>query len=105
MNMFKLNRIAGTASLVCMMALSPLPAFAAGNGQQLYLRHCAGCHGESGLGQMKGAPSLVSFDVFNRQDAALIDVIRSGRSMMPSFLGILNDREIRDVINHLRTLR
>jgi len=105
MNIFKPSLVAGAASLACLLALSPLQAFAAGNGQQLYQRNCASCHGENGLGQMKGVPKLSGFDVFSQPDQPLIEVIRSGRNTMPSFLGILNDREIREVIRYIRTLR
>jgi mono/diheme cytochrome c family protein len=104
MSIFKLSKVAA-ASVACLLALSTQTVLAAGNGQQLYQKNCASCHGANGLGQMKGVPNLASFDVFSKPDQPLIEVIRSGRNTMPSFLGILNDREIRDVISYVRTLR
>jgi len=94
-----------------MLAFLPVSVFAAPvfaadpiNGQKIYLMHCAGCHGQNGISDMPQAPNLARYEIFTKADQALIDTIRSGRNMMPAFLGILNDHEIRDVISYVRTL-
>jgi cytochrome c6 len=84
-----------------------IAAFAAntGNGQRLYAVHCAGCHGMDGISVMPQAQNLARFDLYTQPDQNLIDVIRSGRNMMPSYLGILKENDILDVVSFLRTLR
>ena len=86
--------------------MQPQLAFAAGgnSGQQLYLAHCAGCHGINGISVMPQAKNFSRMELARREDQSLIDIIRSGREMMPAYFGILNDGEILNVINYLRTL-
>jgi len=38
-------------------------------------------------------------------DSVLLTSIKSGKAIMPSYRGALNDNEILDVIAYLRTLR
>ena len=94
--------LAGSA----LLAALPQSASAAGtdNGQQLYLAHCAGCHGANGISVIPGAKNFSRAEHVAQPDQSLIDIIRSGRNMMPAYLGILNDREILSVINYIRTL-
>jgi cytochrome c6 len=89
-----------------LLALLPLSVYAAdpGNGQRIYLVNCAGCHGQDGISEMPQAPNLARYDIFTKPDPVLIGTIRSGRNMMPSFLGVLSDQEMRDVISYVRTL-
>ena len=84
----------------------PQPTLAAGldKGQQLYSTHCAGCHGNNGISIMPGAPNFSRAQLLTQSDESLIDLVSSGRNMMPAFLGILNDREILSVINYVRNL-
>ncbi|MES1981634.1 MAG: cytochrome c [Pseudomonadota bacterium] len=98
---------------VCMglLAISPLPVLAApgfaadpGNGQRVYMMNCSGCHGQNGISDMPQAPNLARYEVFTKPDQVLINTIRSGRNMMPAFLGVLNDQQMRDVISYVRTL-
>jgi len=90
-----------------LLTMLPMSAFAVdtANGQRLYSMNCAGCHGMAGVSVMKQAPNLASFEVFTQQDKDLLDVIRTGRNMMPPYLGILKQNEMLDVISYLRTLR
>lgn len=90
-----------------LFVLFPFEAFAAdaGNGQKLYMTHCAGCHGSNGISVMPEAPNLASFELFNKPDQDLIDMMLSGSDRMPPYMGILNEGEILDVISYLRTLR
>lgn len=82
------------------------PALAAGvdNGQQLYLTHCAGCHGIDGISAIPEAKNFSRANFLAQPDQDLIDIISSGRNTMPAYLGILNDREILDIINYLRRM-
>ncbi|MDO8413591.1 MAG: c-type cytochrome [Gallionellaceae bacterium] len=81
-------------------------AFAADldKGKTLYLAHCSGCHGEKGFSIMPQAPNFARGESLAQPDPVLMDAIRSGSDTRPPFLGILNDREILDVISYVRTL-
>lgn len=73
-------------------------------GRTLYTTHCAICHGESGTPVMPGAPNFRRMESLMRPDMQLMTAIREGKGAMPGYFGILREREILDVIAHLRTL-
>lgn len=109
-NSYRITRIVGLAlasiHFAALLAL-PLPAVAAGlsnNGQQLYLVHCAGCHGTYGVSAIPDARNFSRVELMAQPDQNLLDLIRSGRNMMPGYLGILSDQDIMSIINHIRTL-
>ncbi len=81
-------------------------AFAAdtANGSKLYRTHCASCHGERGEGAMPGSPNFRRGNALLVPDGVLLERIKRGRNGMPGYFGILKEREILDVIAHLRTL-
>jgi len=107
------DRTARTARLVSLLvrigllAMLPISAFAANvsNGQRLYAVHCAGCHGMDGVSVMPQAQNLARFELFTQPDQNLVDVIRTGRNLMPPYLGILKETDIIDVVSYLRTFR
>ena len=103
----KTPRLALTSTLlVALQFLSP-QVYAAGsnpNGQQLYMIHCSGCHGAFGISVVPDAKNFSRFDLITQPDQSLLELIRSGRNMMPGYMGILNDQEITSIINHIRTL-
>ena len=74
-------------------------------GADLYQRHCANCHGGSGRPVMPTAPDFARPGALLRPDPQLLDAIRTGRGAMPAYQGVLRDREILDIVAHLRTLR
>lgn len=112
MSMTTSNRIARAVRLVqflvypALLVMLPQSVSAAGlnSGQQLYMAHCAGCHGMNGISVIPQAKDFSKAKLLAQPDQDLIDIIRTGRNMMPSYLGIISDREIIDVINYLRTL-
>jgi len=73
-------------------------------GGNLYAAHCAACHGASGVSVMPGAPSFARNERLLQPDMTLLATIKAGKNIMPSFQGILSDRDILDIIAHLRTL-
>lgn len=73
-------------------------------GRALYSTHCAICHGESGSPVMPGAPDFRRMESLMRPDMQLMTAIRNGKGAMPGYFGILREREILDVVAHLRTL-
>ena len=74
------------------------------NGRQVYMAHCAGCHGINGISVIPQAKDFSRAKLLTQPDQNLIDIITSGRNMMPAYIGVLRDREISDVITYLRTL-
>ena len=91
----------------CAGVLFALPACAADviNGAQIYARHCAACHGPTGVSVMAGTPHLARGERMMQSDQALLASLKAGRNVKPAYLGILTDREILDVIAYSRTLR
>ena len=90
----------------------------AAEGKKLYTTYCSSCHGETGKGDGMAAGSLpvkpadhTSGAAMNQlNDKFLLDIISKGgvavgkSSFMPSWGGALNDKQIRDVVAHIRTL-
>ena len=93
--------------LAASLAMLPTMALAVDlvNGKNLYLIHCSGCHGEKGNSVNPEAPNFARGERLFQSDDALIDVVRSGRESMPAYMGILQDREILDVISYAKTLQ
>jgi mono/diheme cytochrome c family protein len=85
----------------------PLVASAADvvQGATLYRQHCAGCHGGNGRPVMPMAPDFTRPASLLKPDLALLAAIRTGRGAMPAYQGQLRDRDILDIVAHLRTLR
>jgi len=74
------------------------------NGGRLYSLHCVSCHGPNGVPTMVGAPDFKRSQVLLRPDAQLTQSLKRGRGAMPAYLGIMNERELLDVVAYLRTL-
>ena len=72
-------------------------------GSSLYSTHCASCHGASGISVTSGTPNITQSGSMLRSDAMLLRAIKDGKKAMPAYMGILSDREILDVIAHMRT--
>jgi cytochrome c6 len=92
------------ALAILAVCCSPGHAADTGKGGQLYAKHCASCHGSSGVPVMPGIPNFTQPQAMMRSDAALATVIRNGRMTMPGYRGLLKDSEVYDVIAYMRTL-
>ncbi|MFO0708851.1 MAG: cytochrome c [Sandaracinus sp.] len=82
-----------------------------GAGEALYVMHCSGCHGRSGLGDGTQAPpmarvsSLVDPAVQARSDEELARIVAQGQGgFMPAFGEQLAPTGIAAIVRHLRTL-
>jgi len=73
-------------------------------GGQIYSTYCTGCHGQSGVSMMPGAPNFATQERMMQPDAVLLANIKAGRNAMPAFQGIVSDSDIMNVIAFLRTL-
>jgi cytochrome c6 len=93
------------ATLTGLLAGSPAVAADPQRGAELYRSHCLGCHGAGGKPVLPGAPDFSQPMALLKPDTALLASIRQGRGAMPSYAGLLRDREILDLVSHLRTFR
>ncbi len=74
------------------------------NGQQIYRKHCAGCHGSRGIAAMVGAADFARGEGLLQSDFDLLARIKAGKNACPAYLGILKEQQIFDVIAYIRTL-
>lgn len=79
-------------------------------GTALYQGHCQTCHGEDGEGDYGVAPTLVDTASITGEepDSAIMAVLqgfdpRDRWGAMPSFAYALQNQEIADIVNHIRT--
>lgn len=82
------------------------------HGEELYLRHCAACHGATGTGDgyagLNPPPAdLGSAKVQTQLAPQLIKTVHEGRpnTAMGAWKHMLSDQEIEEVVAHLRTFR
>ena len=78
-------------------------------GKTLFVKHCAGCHGDRGKGDgyaLLGADpaNLTSPATKKKSDAVLLNTIHEGKSSMPSWNVRLSEQDSRDVLAYIRTL-
>ncbi|MFO1327720.1 MAG: cytochrome c [Rubrivivax sp.] len=90
------------AALLC-----GLPALASDplRGSDLWSVHCQNCHGARGRPALPAAPDLSQPQSLFKPDLMLLASIRNGRGAMPAFQGLLRDRDILDIVAHMRTFR
>jgi cytochrome c6 len=74
-------------------------------GADLYRQHCSACHGAGGKPVLPTAPDFTRPTALLKPDLALMASIRQGRGAMPAYDGVLRERDILDIVAHLRTLR
>lgn len=78
-------------------------------GKRLFVKHCAGCHGPDGKGdgyKLLGPDpaNLTAPATRKKSDRALLATIHEGKPNMPSWKGLLSDRDIQNVLAYIRTL-
>ncbi len=78
-------------------------------GKTLFIKYCAGCHGAQGNGdgyKLLGPDpaNLTAPTTQNKSDSTLLATIHEGKPNMPSWKGLLSDRDIRSVLAYIRTL-
>jgi mono/diheme cytochrome c family protein len=79
------------------------------SGKQIFMKHCAGCHGAEGKGdgyKMLGPDpaNLTASATKKKSDVALLNTIHEGKSSMPSWKVRLSEQDSRDVLAYVRTL-
>lgn len=101
--MLKRQTILTSLALFFLVNLQSVHAGDVFKGKEIYTRHCMGCHGPSGEGMMPGLPNFSRGAQLSKTDSQLMDAIRDGNGVMPSFNGLLDDDELSDVVSYLRT--
>jgi mono/diheme cytochrome c family protein len=72
-------------------------------GENLFIMHCAVCHGEDGKLGASGAKDL---SISNLSDAATLKIIKEGKNAMPPMKALLgNNKNISLVLEHIKKLR
>jgi mono/diheme cytochrome c family protein len=113
-------QLLGAAALLLILLIVGQPAAAQdkAEGKKLYITYCSGCHGESGKGDGPAAASLPVKPTNHTDGAAmnqipdkfLVEIISKGgqavgkSSFMPAWGSQLKEKQIRDVIAHIRSL-
>lgn len=95
-------------NLLFLMALAnalPAQAIDLGRGQHLFNLHCAVCHGVNGIAVVPNAPNFAMRERLDQPDFMLMQSVKVGKNTMPPFLGMLQDAEIADILQYVRTLR
>ena len=77
--------------------------FAAKTTEQLYLGHCAQCHGMDRLGEM--GPALLPENLKRLRKQSAFEVIKNGRAatQMPAHAKLLNDEQINGLVDYIYT--
>jgi cytochrome c6 len=73
-------------------------------GGKLYTARCVSCHGGQGVSAAPGSPSFERGQNLLRPDFTLLEAIRTGKNAMPTYQGMLTNRDILDIIAYMRTL-
>jgi mono/diheme cytochrome c family protein len=79
-------------------------------GRNIFLKHCAGCHGPEGKGDgylLLGPDpaNLTRLATKKKSDALLLQTIHEGKPNMPSWKGRLSEDESRAVLAYIRALK
>ena len=75
------------------------------NGKEVYDLHCQGCHGLDGRSMEPGVPDFTRGESLMVPDTELFERLWDGMAHMPSYRGMIEDSDLRDVIAYVRTLQ
>lgn len=75
------------------------------NGKEVYELHCQSCHGIDGSSVEPGIPDFTRGESLMVPDTELFERLWDGMEHMPSYRGMIEDSDLRDVIAYLRTLQ
>jgi len=75
------------------------------NGKEVYAMHCQGCHGVDGSSIEPGIPDFTRGESLMVPDSVLFERLWDGMEHMPSYRGMIEDSDLRDVIAYVRTLQ
>ena len=73
-------------------------------GQEIYEAHCARCRGRNGRPLLPNVPNFYQGERLDAPDGLLVNNVKRGQNLMPSFDRILKDRDILNALSYIRTL-
>lgn len=73
-------------------------------GKQIYDGNCQTCHGINGAPRYPGAPNFLRRERMEFSDAMLINSLRTGKNLCPSWRSTLTELDMADVVTYIRTL-
>ncbi len=90
-----------TFFILLLLTFSVSPFLFAEEGETLYKKHCAVCHGENRLGKI--APPLLPLFLKKKNEEKLYKIIKYGlpATQMPSFRN-LSDKQIKELISYIK---
>ena len=74
-------------------------------GQAVYEAHCIRCHGAGGRPVLPNVPDFYQGERLSMPDGTLVQRIKEGRNLMPSFDKVIKDRDILNALAYIRTLQ
>lgn len=98
----KLHALLGVITLLTTLSAQAIDL---GRGQRLFNLHCAACHGVNGIPVVPNAPAFAMRERLDQPDFVLMQSVKMGKNTMPPFFGLLQDMEIADILQYVRTLR
>ena len=101
--MMKINK---GISIIAIVAASTM---AIAQGADVYKTKCQSCHGATGvpspgMAKSMGVKPVTDPDVKGMSEAKMIAVTTDGHGKMPAFKGKLTDAQIKDAVEHYRSL-
>ena len=75
------------------------------NGREVYEMHCQTCHGIDGSSVEPGTPDFTRGESLMSPDTELFKRLWDGMAHMPSYRGMIEESDLRDVIAYVRTLQ
>ena len=75
------------------------------NGKEVYEMHCQTCHGVDGSSVEPGIPDFTRGESLMVPDTELFERLWDGMAHLPSYRGMIDDSDLRDVIAYVRTLQ
>ncbi|MEJ2181483.1 MAG: cytochrome c [Gammaproteobacteria bacterium] len=89
--------------IISMFTANPAMAGDPFAGSAIYAEYCVSCHGGDGAGEIAGTPSFRGGRLMAKPHSELVNKIKYGKDLMPSFSGVLSDQQIDDVMAYIRT--
>ena len=74
-------------------------------GQEIYQKHCERCHGITGRPLLPNVPDFYQGEGLSASDGRLVQSIKKGGNLMPSFNRIIKDRDIFNALAYIRTFQ
>lgn len=88
--------------LMAFVALAAFRTRGEPEGKKVYEIHCLRCHGIDGSKKPFGGGRLARSEL---NDAGVMQVIRNGKGLMPSFGKTLTESEIRSLLIYVKSFR